>query len=191
MPKELALYRLARHDLRRTCAHLCHEAGGELEQIQFLLVHASVQTTKRYIGFRQDLRQEVNDRLRSRSGATQSARAKSAHDSPVYHVVNESGPIAYGSGQSGALSTCPRAIICSAFRAIGQLCPEIEHTIRTQGAVKLRFNRGLREVLLVGRLSDYRSSRRLGDPGQRPTSLYLLCVRFDRPQESRRWSSSA
>src|SRR6202795_719834 len=29
--------RLAPHDLRRTCARLCHESGGELEQIQFFL----------------------------------------------------------------------------------------------------------------------------------------------------------
>jgi integrase len=29
---------LAPHDLRRTCARLCHCAGGALEQIQFLLV---------------------------------------------------------------------------------------------------------------------------------------------------------
>ncbi|HEY4046826.1 MAG TPA: tyrosine-type recombinase/integrase, partial [Acidobacteriaceae bacterium] len=28
--------KLAPHDLRRTCARLCHSAGGELEQIQFL-----------------------------------------------------------------------------------------------------------------------------------------------------------
>ncbi len=32
--------RLAPHDLRRTCARLCHLAGGELDQIQFLLGHA-------------------------------------------------------------------------------------------------------------------------------------------------------
>ena len=38
---------LAPHDVRRTCARLCHAAGGELEQIQFLLGHASVQTTER------------------------------------------------------------------------------------------------------------------------------------------------
>jgi integrase len=36
----------APHDLRGTCARLCHEAGGELEQIQFLLGHVSVQTTE-------------------------------------------------------------------------------------------------------------------------------------------------
>lgn len=41
---------VAPHDLRRTCARLCHEAGGELEQIQFLLGHVSVQTTERYLG---------------------------------------------------------------------------------------------------------------------------------------------
>ena len=35
--------RLAPHDLRRTCARLCHAAGGELEQIQFLLGHVSIQ----------------------------------------------------------------------------------------------------------------------------------------------------
>ena len=55
---------LAPHDLRRTCARLCHGAGGELEQIQFLLGHASVQTTERYIGCRQKLREAVNDRFR-------------------------------------------------------------------------------------------------------------------------------
>jgi integrase len=40
--------RLAPHDCRRTCARLCHAAGGELEQIQFLLGHVSVETTERY-----------------------------------------------------------------------------------------------------------------------------------------------
>ncbi len=55
--------RLAPHDLRRTCAKLCHAAGGELEQIQFLLGHVSVQTTERYLGCKQRLRDAVNDRL--------------------------------------------------------------------------------------------------------------------------------
>jgi integrase len=54
---------LAPHDLRRTCARLCHGCGGELEQIQFLLGHASVQTTERYIGSKQNLQEAVNDRL--------------------------------------------------------------------------------------------------------------------------------
>ena len=54
---------LATHDLRRTCARLCHLAGGELEQIQFLLGHASVQTTEHYLGCKQKLSQAVNDNL--------------------------------------------------------------------------------------------------------------------------------
>jgi integrase len=32
--------KLAPHDLRRTCARLCHLAGGEPDQIQFLLDRA-------------------------------------------------------------------------------------------------------------------------------------------------------
>jgi integrase len=40
---------IAPHDLRRTCAKLCRASGGELEQIQLLLGHASVQTTDRYL----------------------------------------------------------------------------------------------------------------------------------------------
>ena len=44
-------------------ARLCHLAGGELEQIQFLLGHASVQTTERYLGCKQRLSQAVNDNL--------------------------------------------------------------------------------------------------------------------------------
>ncbi len=54
---------IAPHDLRRTCARLCHLAGGELEQIQFLLGHVSVQTTERYLGCKQRLRHAVNDNL--------------------------------------------------------------------------------------------------------------------------------
>jgi integrase len=58
--------RLAPHDLRRSCARWCHAAGGELEQIQFLLGHASVLTTERYIGCKQNLSQPVNDRIQLR-----------------------------------------------------------------------------------------------------------------------------
>jgi len=45
--KSAGLDHIAPHDLRRTCAKLCHSSGGELEQIQFLLGHASVLTTER------------------------------------------------------------------------------------------------------------------------------------------------
>ena len=46
-----------------TCAKLCHVNGGEIEQIQFLLGHASVLTTERYLGCKQDLEKPVNDRF--------------------------------------------------------------------------------------------------------------------------------
>ena len=52
---------IAPHDLRRTCAKMCRAAGGELEQIQLLLGHASVQTTERYLGTKQDLVHAPND----------------------------------------------------------------------------------------------------------------------------------
>jgi integrase len=55
--------KLAPHDLRRSCARLCHLAGGELDQIQFLLGHVSIQTTERYLGCKQKLRVAVNDRI--------------------------------------------------------------------------------------------------------------------------------
>jgi integrase len=57
------LPKIAPHDLRRTCAKLCRAAGGELEQIQLLLGHASVQTTERYLGTRQNLTDAPNDHL--------------------------------------------------------------------------------------------------------------------------------
>jgi integrase len=51
------------HDLRRTCAKLCRSGGGDLEQIQLMLGHASIQTTERYLGTRQNLADAPNDRL--------------------------------------------------------------------------------------------------------------------------------
>jgi len=59
--EKVGLQHIAPHDLRRTCAKLCHSNGGELEQIQFLLGHASVQTTERYLGCKQNLGHPVND----------------------------------------------------------------------------------------------------------------------------------
>src|SRR5437667_9856022 len=45
--RSIGVAKLAPHDLRRTCARLCHASGRELEQIQILLGHVSVQTTER------------------------------------------------------------------------------------------------------------------------------------------------
>jgi integrase/recombinase XerD len=60
---DIGVPRLAPHDLRRTCAKLCRAAGGDLEQIQLLLGHASIATTERYLGSRLDLTNAVNDDL--------------------------------------------------------------------------------------------------------------------------------
>ena len=65
---------IAPHDLRRTCARLCHDRGGELEQIQFLLGHASVQTTERYLGCKQNLGHPVNDLFDLRTDVRQEAK---------------------------------------------------------------------------------------------------------------------
>src|SRR6266478_6695402 len=63
---EIGIPGIAPHDLRRTCAKLCRAGGGELEQIQLLLGHASVQTTERYLGTRQDLVHAPNDGIKLR-----------------------------------------------------------------------------------------------------------------------------
>jgi hypothetical protein len=57
---------IAPHDLRRSCAKMCRAAVGELEQIQLLLGHASVQTTERYLGTKQDLVNAPNDAIKLR-----------------------------------------------------------------------------------------------------------------------------
>ena len=61
--KRAGIQKLAPHDCRRSCARLCHAAGGELKQIQFLLGHVSVETTERYLGCKQRLRHAVNDKI--------------------------------------------------------------------------------------------------------------------------------
>jgi integrase len=54
---------LAPHDLRRTFAKLAHKGHAALEQIQLSLGHASVTTTERYLGVRQDLTDAPCDHL--------------------------------------------------------------------------------------------------------------------------------
>ncbi len=61
--KRAGIENLAPDDLRRSCARLCHQCGGELEQIQFLLGNASVQTPERYIRCKQNLNGAFNDRF--------------------------------------------------------------------------------------------------------------------------------
>jgi integrase len=51
------------HDARRTCAKLCRKKGGELEQIQFMLGHESIETTAIYTACQQEIAVAVNDGL--------------------------------------------------------------------------------------------------------------------------------
>jgi integrase len=55
--------KVAPHDLRRTYAKLAHKGRAALEQIQLSLGHASIMTTERYLGVRQDLTDAPCDRL--------------------------------------------------------------------------------------------------------------------------------
>jgi integrase len=55
--------RIAPHDLRRTFAHLAHRGRAPIEQVQLSLGHASLTTTERYLGIRQDLADAPCDRL--------------------------------------------------------------------------------------------------------------------------------
>ena len=55
---------IAPHDLRRTFAKLAHKGRAALEQIQLSLGHASIQTTERYLGVRQDLTDAPCDQAR-------------------------------------------------------------------------------------------------------------------------------
>jgi integrase len=61
--KAIGIEHFGAHDLRRTCAKLCRKNGGDLEQIKFLLGHASIQTTERYLGSEQEIAVAVNDSL--------------------------------------------------------------------------------------------------------------------------------
>ncbi len=72
--EQTELGKLVPRDLRRICAKLCRKAGGELEQSQLLLGHASIQTTERYLGTEQALAHAVNDAIELELGEFHSLR---------------------------------------------------------------------------------------------------------------------
>lgn len=59
--KPLGMTTLAPHDMRRTFAKLARKGNAPLEQIQLSLGHASLDTTKRYLGDEQDLQNAPSD----------------------------------------------------------------------------------------------------------------------------------
>jgi integrase len=84
--------KLSPHDLRRTCARLYHVAGGELDQIQFLLGHVSIQTTEHYLGCKQKLRCAVNDKM-GLSQKTINESISGADYPPLHHFRRPSSAI--------------------------------------------------------------------------------------------------
>lgn len=76
-----------------TCAEpvtkLCHDRGGELEQIQFLLGHASVQTTERHLGCKQNLGHPVNDLFDLRTVERQTKHVESVQADEASEVVEK------------------------------------------------------------------------------------------------------
>src|SRR5579864_6954387 len=114
------LEHIAPHDLRRTFAKLCHDRGGELEQIQFLLGHASVQTTERYLGCKQNLGHPVNDlfdlRMDRQSQESRNESALRKPSAPVEKTFGQAVECRHGGSEhdqpvcdNGALSLPERA----------------------------------------------------------------------------------
>ena len=87
---------LAPHDLRRTCARLCRSAGGELDQIQLLLGHVSIQTTEQYLGSRQRIRSAVNDRIGIEPVSTGSCESPESCFSPETASVGSCSGLDHG-----------------------------------------------------------------------------------------------
>ena len=61
--RQISADKVAPHDLRRTFAKLAHKGKAAIEQIQLSLGHASIVTTEKYLGVRQDLQDAPCDHL--------------------------------------------------------------------------------------------------------------------------------
>jgi hypothetical protein len=87
---------------------------GELEQIQFLLDDASVQTTARYIGGGRS--------SRKRSMIDSKSRSPRRRDNPVYPVVMGYAEAPIGSNDFGMTTRCPFSLLRDPFSGQVELC---------------------------------------------------------------------
>jgi site-specific recombinase XerD len=148
---------IAPHDLRRTCAKLCHDRGGELEQIQFLLGHASVQTTERYLGCKQNLGHPVNDLFDLRMDRQHQAKR------------DESVPT---TGASDAVErTCAQGIECRHGGSDHEPASDTRHLSLSQRADLVEVGKGhrpegLRLCSEAGTSASHAGSKRDGEPDQ-------------------------
>ena len=112
--KRVGLEHIAPHDLRRTCAKLCHASGGELEQIQFLLGHASVLTTERYLGCKQNLGNPVNDlfelKIEGPTDEPSSAQEPSEPSAPVTVCTPKAAELLEQNAQPGQARFFPTGV---------------------------------------------------------------------------------
>lgn len=61
--RKIGVPKFSPHDLRRTCSKLARNNGVALEQIQYMLGHASLVTTERYLGGKQNMTDGPGDHL--------------------------------------------------------------------------------------------------------------------------------
>lgn len=66
--RKAGLGKITPHDLRRTFSKLAHLGRAPLEQIQISLGHASIQTTERYLGLKQNLHGRWTPEVRQACG---------------------------------------------------------------------------------------------------------------------------
>jgi len=167
--EKAGLEHIAPHDLRRTCAKLCHDGGGELEQIQFLLGHASVQTTERYLGCKQNLGHPVNDLFDLRTDAVQQKEdEESVHANGSDDAVEK----AFGQGiecrHGGSVHEQP------IFNSKQVSLPERTHLVE---AGKGRRPEGFRRCSEAGTSGGHAGSKAEGEPDdgtRRPVGVGTL-----------------
>jgi hypothetical protein len=112
LDSDAGLTKLAPHDLRRIALRLCRAAGGELEQIQFLLGHVSVQTTERYLGCTQRIASAVNDRI-GIEPRTSNTAAEELPTDPLRVALTENDPAATRREEDVSIGSGPETQIDS------------------------------------------------------------------------------